>query len=74
MRNFIKTFCFVMLLWLNPYSVQGQQNSPVSPGVAPPNPFQILLKVRNENNYLAPLIELKRREAEYMAFPPMREV
>lgn len=74
MKHFIRTLLLLVLFWLIPYQAEGQQNNPVSPKALPPNPFQILSKGRDENNHLASLLELQRREAEYMSFAPMREV
>lgn len=73
MKHIIRALCLVIVLVISPSVALAQQNNSTKPAI-PPNPFQILIKVRGENNYLAPLLELQRREAEYIAFPPMREV
>lgn len=73
MRHFFTICCFLILFWIFENVAPGQQNSSPKP-ILPPNPFQILTKGTGENNYLAPLFELQRREKEYLAFPPMREV
>jgi hypothetical protein len=73
MKYFVPVFCLLILLWVSQNEAFGQQNNPTKPAV-PPNPFQILTKGVRENNYLASVLELQRREDEYLAFPPMREV
>jgi hypothetical protein len=67
MKVDIYTIIFLLLINLFSLSVKGQTPVPsASPGDVPP-PSQILKKGIAENNYLAPLLELREREAEYLA-------
>lgn len=45
------------------------QDAPSRPETDLPNPAEILKKGIEGNNYLWPLLELQRREAEYLASP-----
>lgn len=74
MKKIIFSFLlFFGLLIFIQIDALGQQNTPPKQAT-PPNPFQILKKGIGENNYLASVLELQRREDEYLSFPPMREV
>ncbi len=73
-RNTIIAF-FTICLLTNPANIFdwfkltafAQQNSAAKTSNEPPSSSLILQKGIAENNYLAPLLELKMREAEYLA-------
>ncbi len=73
MKHFLAVLSLVFPLLLMPARLQAQQSDSTKAAI-PPNPFQILTKGINDNNYLASLLELQRREPEYLAFAPMREI
>ncbi len=64
MTHLIKALCFTLLFTLATQTIEAQQAKPDLP-----NPFEIYQKGLNENNYLQPLLELERNEAEYMRSP-----
>lgn len=69
MKNFIKIVLFVSLLFLSEISLSAQQpNASPSPELVHPQRI-VAQKLWKENNYLATLLELERREAEYLAAP-----
>jgi hypothetical protein len=65
----MKKLSYLILLVLigNTVSISAQQNTAVNTGNEPPSSSQIMRKGIAENNYLEPLLELKEREAEYLA-------
>jgi hypothetical protein len=65
MKINIYTIIFLILINFFSPTVKGQTLSASSGDVPPPS--QILKKGIAENNYLAPLLELREREAEYLA-------
>ena len=64
----MKKLSYLVLLVLisNTVSISAQQNTAVNTSSEPPSSSQIMRKGIAENNYLAPLLELKEREAEYL--------
>jgi len=72
MKNFKETVRFVLLLFVFQTSVLTQQPnaSPQSSSELPDARAVYHEKLEAGNNYLAPLLQLRRREAEYLAAPP----
>lgn len=64
MNYLLKTICFVILLSVTLQTSSAQQSENNAP-----NPFEIYQKGLKENNYLTPLLELERNEAEIMKSP-----
>ena len=61
------SYLILLVLISNTVSISAQQNAAVNTSNDPPSSSQIMRKGIAENNYLAPLLQLKEREAEYIA-------
>ena len=69
-----KSLCKVLILFVfNCVSISAQQSNASPQNSELPNPATIYRQGLAENNYLAPLLQLREREAEYLAAPQMRE-
>ncbi len=69
-----KSLCLVLIIFVfNCVSISAQQSNVSPQNSELPNPAMIYRQGLAENNYLAPLLQLRQREAEYLASPQMRE-
>ncbi len=69
-----KSLCKILILFVfNCVSISAQQSNASPQNSELPNPATIYRQGLAENNYLAPLLQLREREAEYLADAQMRE-
>ena len=69
-----KSLCLVFILFIfNCFSISAQQLNVSSQNSELPKPATIYRQELAENNYLAPLLQLREREAEYLADARLRE-